>query len=115
MYVYTVSAKNKGRFFSTLSSAQGNEFSAEEARQLGLVNQTFDDEIFENEVENYANRYAKISRSAVAMTKHLLYDIDGKDFESSMSAGAEVNAQARMSQDCKDGIARFLRKQTKPE
>ena len=113
--VMTILRRNLGEKAAFEMATQGNEFSAEEARQLGLVNQTFDDEIFENEVENYANRYAKISRSAVAMTKHLLYDIDGKDFELSMSAGAEVNAKARMSQDCKDGIARFLQKQTKPE
>ena len=113
--VMTILRRNLGEKAAFEMATQGNEFSAEEARQLGLVNQIFDDEIFENEVENYANRYAKISRSAVAMTKHLLYDIDGKDFELSMSAGAEVNAKARMSQDCKDGIARFLQKQTKPE
>jgi methylglutaconyl-CoA hydratase len=44
------------------------------------------------------------------MTKRLLYDIDGADFASALRQGAEVNAEARMTDDCKKGIAKFLEK-----
>ena len=54
--------------------------------------------------------YEKISRSAVEMTKRLLYDMDGQNFEDAITSGTEVNARARMSDDCKAGISRFLNK-----
>jgi hypothetical protein len=44
------------------------------------------------------------------MTKQLLYEIDGLDFETALQEGAEVNAEARMTEDCQQGIAKFLDK-----
>ena len=58
----------------------------------------------------YVSVYSNVSRSAVEMTKHLLYGIDGVDFETALQKGAEVNAQARMTEDCQKGIAKFLNK-----
>ncbi len=89
---------------------QGFQFSAEHAFEIGLVNQLFDEDGFDDAVQNYASVYEKVSRSAVIMSKELLYRMDGKQFGESMDAGAEVNAKARMTDDCKAGIARFLEK-----
>jgi hypothetical protein len=36
--------------------------------------------------------------------------MDGMTFSEALSAGAEVNAEARMNEDCQKGIARFLEK-----
>ncbi|MCV4754580.1 hypothetical protein OFC37_34465, partial [Escherichia coli] len=58
----------------------------------------------------YAADYSKFSRSAVKMTKRLLYDIDYNDLNSAIEKGIEVNARARMTEDCKSGIRRFLEK-----
>lgn len=91
-------------------ATQGFEFSAERAFEIGLVNQLFDEEGFDEAVHSYASVYEKVSRSAVIMAKELLYRMDGQKFDESMDAGAEVNAMARMSEDCKTGIARFLEK-----
>jgi len=44
------------------------------------------------------------------MTKRLLYDIDGLNFAAAIEHGAQVNAQARLTEDCKQGIAKFLDK-----
>src|SRR3982750_3055432 len=54
----------------------GAEFSAEEAAAIGLVNAVLDDEAFDVAAIEYATRYTKVSGSAVAMTKRLLYDTD---------------------------------------
>lgn len=89
---------------------QGFEYTAEEAVNLGLVNRTFDEEDFETAVLEYASCYAKISGSAVAMTKRLLYEIDHLSLDDAIVRGAEVNTKARMTEDCKSGIARFLDK-----
>lgn len=91
-------------------ATQGFEFSAKRAFEIGLVNQLFDEEGFDAAVHSYASVYEKVSRSAVIMSKELLYRMDGRQFDESMDAGAEVNAMARMSEDCKTGIARFLEK-----
>jgi methylglutaconyl-CoA hydratase len=89
---------------------QGFEFSAGEANAFGLVNSVFEDDAFEVAVFEYASVYSKVSGSAVEMTKKLLYEIDGQDFSGALKKGARVNAEARMTEDCRKGIARFLEK-----
>jgi len=87
---------------------QGHEFGAEEARSLGLVNRVFEDDSFEDAVKVYVSAYANVSRSAIVLSKRLLYQMDGMSFDEALTAGAIVNAEARMTDDCKEGIARFL-------
>lgn len=89
---------------------RGAEISAEEAERFGLINQVFDDEKFESEVEAYIQGFEKVSRSAVVLSKQLLYQIDGMAFEAAIKSGADMNTIARMTEDCRKGIERFLRK-----
>jgi methylglutaconyl-CoA hydratase len=88
----------------------GAEFSAEEAVAFGLVNHVFDDEGFASEVEAFASRFTKVSRSAVSLSKQLLYQIDGMSFENALDSGADMNVIARMTADCRKGVAGFLKK-----
>jgi methylglutaconyl-CoA hydratase len=108
--VAAILRRNLGEKRSFELLTQGFEFSAGEAEELGLVNKVFEDESFESEVKNYVIVYSKVSRSAVILTKKLLYEIDGKAIDAAMENGAEVNATARETEDCKKGIARFLNK-----
>jgi methylglutaconyl-CoA hydratase len=89
---------------------QGFEFTSEEAEKIGLINRVFDDETFAEDVENYISIYKKVSRSAVVLSKKLLYQMDGMNFYTALEVGAEVNAIARQTEDCQKGIARFLKK-----
>ena len=89
---------------------RGGEISAEEALRLGLVNHVYADEEFETEVENFARGFEKVSRSAVMLSKRLLYHMDGMTFDAALQSGVDVNAIARMTEDCQQGIARFLKK-----
>lgn len=89
---------------------RGTEIGAAEAKELGLVNQIFTDEDFESEVTAYARGFEKTSKSAVALTKTLLYQIDGMPFGEALETGVDVNVIARMTEDCQKGIARFLKK-----
>lgn len=93
-------------------ATQGFEFSAQQAFGFGLVNKIFDEANFEREVLEYASVYENVSRSAVIMSKELLYRMDNLDFDKSIDAGAEANAKARMTEDCQSGIERFLNKTT---
>jgi len=88
---------------------RGTEISANEAREMGLVNHVFSDEEFEDNVDAYARGFEKVSQSAVALTKSLLYQIDGMGFAEALETGADVNVIARMTEDCQKGIAGFLK------
>lgn len=92
-------------------ATRGAEFNATEAERIGLVNHVFDDEKFEEEVEAYVGGFDKVSRSAVILSKRLLYHMDGMTFETALQSGADVNTIARMTEDCQRGISRFLKKE----
>ncbi len=89
---------------------QGFNFSADEAYDFGLINRVFDDGTFERKVSDYASVYENVSRSAVILSKKLLYQMDGMTFDTAMGVGAEVNTIARLTEDCQKGIANFLNK-----
>jgi methylglutaconyl-CoA hydratase len=88
----------------------GAEIGAEEAKQIGLVNQVFSYERFDDEVNAYVSLFEKVSKSAVALTKTLLYQTDGMSFTDALETGVDVNVIARMTKDCQQGIARFTKK-----
>ena len=100
--------RNLGEKLSFELVTQGFEFSAQEAKELGLVNRLFPEEDFEDAVLEYASVYTKTSASAVRLSKSLLYKMDGMEFREALEAGAEANAEARMTEDCQKGIAKFL-------
>lgn len=89
---------------------RGAEISAEEAKEIGLVNQIFNGESFDNDLKVYLSAFEKVSKSAVALTKTLLYQTDGMSFSAALETGVDVNVIARMTEDCRNGIARFTKK-----
>lgn len=90
---------------------RGAEITAEEARQIGLVNHVFSEESFAAEVTVYARGFENISRSAIALTKSLLYQIDGMAFVEALATGVDTNLIARMTDDAQKGIASFLKRE----
>jgi methylglutaconyl-CoA hydratase len=88
----------------------GKEISAEEAKEIGLVNRVFSGDTFDEDTAAYLTDFEKVSRSAVSLTKSLLYQIDAMAFSEALEAGVDVNVLARMTEDCQAGIAKFLRK-----
>lgn len=90
---------------------RGENISADEARRAGLINRVFDDDTFERDVETYIGGFERLSRSAISLSKRLLYHIDGMTFEAALRSGADTNAIARMTEDFRTGVARFLKKE----
>jgi len=88
---------------------RGEEISAGYAKEIGLVNQVFSDETFDADVSGYLKRFTEVSGTAVALTKSLLYQVDGLAFLEALETGADVNVIARMTNDCQQGIAKFLK------
>lgn len=86
----------------------GKEMDAAQLQNTGVIYHVFHDDNFEQETFAFAEQYSRLSGSAVQMTKQLLYDIDNLTFDEAIEHGAKTNANARMTDDCQNGIAKFL-------
>jgi len=54
--------------------------------------------------------YQNVSRSAVVLSKRLLYQMDGMTFDTALASGVDINTIARLTDDCQNRIAKFLNK-----
>jgi len=89
---------------------RGEVISAKAAAEIGMINRVFPDDQFDEAVEQYVSQLAAKSSSAVSLAKNLLYHMDGMTFETAIEAGVQLNAITRMTEDCKRGVERFLKK-----
>jgi methylglutaconyl-CoA hydratase len=96
------------RAFELITS--GEIISAQTAFEIGMINRVLADETFDVEVDAYAAKLASKSASAVALSKRLLYQMDNMGLEAALEAGIEVNAIARMTEDYKAGVEKFVKK-----
>ncbi|HKY03526.1 MAG TPA: enoyl-CoA hydratase-related protein [Blastocatellia bacterium] len=88
----------------------GEIITARAALDFQLINRVFSDEEFDRSVAEYTGSLARKSASALSLSKSLLYHMDGQTFESAVEAGVQLNAITRMTEDCKRGVERFLKK-----
>ena len=87
---------------------RAKRITAEEAASLGLVNQVISRKDFPSAVNEYLTELATRPPTAVALTKRLFYGLDEARFEEAIARGAEVNAVARLTEDCVTGVRKFL-------
>jgi methylglutaconyl-CoA hydratase len=87
----------------------GEIISAQTASDYGMINSIFADETFELDVDAFVSKLASKSASAIMLSKRLLYHMDAMGFEAAIEAGVETNAIARMTDDMKRGVEKFLR------
>jgi methylglutaconyl-CoA hydratase len=88
--------------------ATGEPLGAEDAARVGLVNRVYAEAVFEAEAGEFLRRLASRSPSALRLSKRLLYHQDGMTYEAAIRAGADLNVLARMTEDTRDGVRRFL-------
>ena len=86
----------------------GESIDAERASAIGLVNRVIPADEFDEGADEFLADLSSRSASAVSLGKRLLYQIDGASFEAAIRAGAHVNALARLTDDCREGVGRFL-------
>jgi methylglutaconyl-CoA hydratase len=89
---------------------RGEIISASVAAEIGMINRVFPDDQFDAAVEAYVGQMAAKSASAMSLAKNLVYHMDGMTFETAIEAGVQLNAITRMTEDCKRGVERFLKK-----
>jgi len=90
--------------------ASGEIITAQTALDFGLINSVFADETFDIEVDAFVSKLASKSTSAITLSKRLLYHMDGMTYEAAIEAGVETNAIARMTEDMRRGVEKFLKK-----
>ncbi len=88
----------------------GRLLGAEEARQAGLVSRVVPADRLDQDAGALLHQLASSSASALALTKRLLYQLDGPTFRDGIALGARINALARMHPDFATAIERFLQK-----
>lgn len=95
----------------------GRIVDAREAFERGLVTSVVEPAEGEDPIEALDARLAALtaeigrtSASAVALTKQMLTALDEMPLNSALDYASRMNALARMTPDCQQGIARFLAK-----
>ncbi len=101
----------EGRAFEL--AARGHRFAASEAERIGLANRVVPAASFDEDVRAYLADLAARPASSVTMTKALLHELDGLGFEEGVERAAEVNAAARRTEACRQGVRRFLERRSK--
>lgn len=86
----------------------GRVLTADDARSMGLLTRVVPDAELERETLALAAELVRSSASALAFTKQLFYQLDGRTLPDGIALGARVNAAARSTPDFRDAVARFL-------
>ncbi len=84
--------------------------SAEEAKELGLVNRVIEDQKFSSEVEKFALELAKGPTLAFGLAKRLVQLGVNETLETQMENERELIAKASKNKDFREGLLSFLEK-----
>jgi methylglutaconyl-CoA hydratase len=88
----------------------GEPITAPRALELGVIQRIYPNASFAGDVTAFAAKLAAKSTSALSLSKRLLYHMDSMSFDAALEAGVQANAIARMTDDCRHGVERFLKK-----
>lgn len=89
---------------------RGNIISAVEAREIGLINMVVPSSELEQTVSTLTDELVqKNSGTAMGLCKEMLSKLPGMNFMDSLDFATNMNAAARMTGDCKQGINAFLK------
>lgn len=86
------------------------QISAGEAHRLGLATHVVDDEQLDGAVQELVDTLLANSSSAMMLTKEMLNNVHGMSLDAGLRYASSMNALARQTDDCRNGIARFLKK-----
>src|SRR5687768_8433335 len=89
-------------------AAFGDVISAADAQRMGIFNRVVPEAELVLSATEFATELSLRSASALLLIKRLLYGTDGMTFEQAIRRGAEVNALARATADCQEGVKQFL-------
>lgn len=93
---------------------RGNIIKAKHAEEIGLINQAVPAALMQGAADSLANELIQQnSGHAMGLCKEMLSKLNGLNLMDALDFAANMNAAARMTPDCKAGIASFLTKEQK--
>jgi methylglutaconyl-CoA hydratase len=82
-----------------------------EAIRMGLANRIVSKDKLETTVLDFVQQLIKNnSAQSMQLTKQMISEVQSMSLSQALDYAAEMNAKARASEDCKNGIAAFLEK-----
>jgi methylglutaconyl-CoA hydratase len=89
---------------------------AERAQRIGLVNRVVPAAELAARGRELADAVlANASSTSIAATKRLLLEVHGRPLAEALEHAAEANARARLTDDCRRGIAHVLEHKRPPD
>ncbi|MCF6353026.1 MAG: enoyl-CoA hydratase-related protein [Cyclobacteriaceae bacterium] len=90
----------------------GRLITAQEAAKYGIITKVINDDLGQ-EVNDFAQELiTKNSAQSMTLTKQMIADVQNLTLEDGLDLAVEQNAKARATEDCKKGIASFLKKES---
>lgn len=86
----------------------GRTIFAPEAERIGLISRSIPTAAFPAEVARTIEALVRAPRTALGLTKQLLYRMDDLDFSQSIRVGVATNVESRATDDFREGVQRFL-------
>ena len=83
---------------------------AHEAHRIGFANYVIEESLLETYTENICKSLNHLPISSVTLTKEMFGNLANMSFEAALEYAANMNAITRMTEECKQGIVRFLSK-----
>ena len=85
-------------------------FSAQEAREIGLVNHVVAKDSLLDKARGLAQEISLNSPTAVRLTKELMKDLQGLSLDKGLITALQMNTLIRTTEDFKEGVSGFLEK-----
>lgn len=88
---------------------------ATRAREIGLVDRVVERDRLATAAHELADEIlSRASSASIALTKKVLRETLGKPLDDALALATKINAEARLSADCRLGIATFLKTKKPP-
>jgi methylglutaconyl-CoA hydratase len=81
-----------------------------EAHKIGLVNYIVEEYMLESYTGKLCECLNQLPSSSVMLTKEMFKNVASMSFEAALEYAVDMNALTRMTEECKNGIKRFLTK-----
>lgn len=89
----------------------GDVVPAARAQQLGLINYIYPQDAIRKEVLQFAKRIiSQNSADCMDLTRRMIGDVAEMDLVDAITFTTQINARARISEECKMGVSNFLAK-----
>lgn len=83
---------------------------APEALKMGFVNYVVEQQMLDSYTNQLCDSLNQLPSSSVMLTKEMFKNISSMGFEAALEYAVDLNTLTRMSEDCKNGIKKFLTK-----